>query len=510
MKRKLVLSVLILGTLVGCGSFSISAVSTESGGGSTTEVPTSAPSSVSDSSSQSQGVNYYRPSSLNLTLQDINSQVGWVTSESTGDQKMLVVPVKLKDGPAWTTTKLENLRKAFFGKSEETTFESVASFYEKSSYGELRITGEIAPVCELNTSDYTVSKVNSLGDYAADTVIAEYYKTANASLLKQYDLNNDGFVDNCIFIYSNAYSTSDTSGFWAWCSYTDMDPSSSKPAVNNYMWASYEFMNDGYEDNYRSDYIDAHTFIHETGHLLGLDDYYSYESGGWDCAGTLEMQSYNVGDQNIYSKMALGWVKPYVVTGNSEITLKTSAKYPEAILINDTWNGSAFDEYILIEYYTPQGLNQVDAEHTYGGRDKMYGYKGLRIYHIDARLAKLSVDSRGNITFKGYTDTIVTSNNMVSYVGASNTPSYSYLSGSFTSLYRYVHLLDQGGSNRLNAGKGGTVSKNTALWTGSKTFSPSSTFFANGTRFNGGEDIGYSVSVSNLTDESCKVTITKA
>ena len=66
------------------------------------------------------------------------------------------------------------------------------------------------------------------------------------------------------------------------------------------MWASYEFMNDSGTNR-----IDAHTYIHETGHLLGSDDFYSNED--YDPVGDLEMQSYNVGDMGAFSKFQFGW-----------------------------------------------------------------------------------------------------------------------------------------------------------------------------------------------------------
>ena len=128
-------------------------------------------------------------------------------------------------------------------------------------------------------------------------------------MLKKYDKDGDGFVDNCVFVYSNTYSRTSTSTFWAWCSASMTETNVNKPTINNYMWVSYEFSNDKYDDNYNSNKPETHTFIHETGHMLGLDDYYCYDDeNSWNCAGELDMQSYNVGDHNAYSKMALGWI----------------------------------------------------------------------------------------------------------------------------------------------------------------------------------------------------------
>lgn len=440
-------------------------------------------------------------------LRDANSQLGWITTNTVGNQKFLVIPVQLSDGPSWTKTMLENINVAFFGDSDKTTFESVSSFYNKSSYGNLIIEGEVASPFKANIS---INSLASYGTECANYIIDKYYQVADSSLLKKYDNDNDGYVDNAVFIYSNSYSNT-VDSYWAWCHLASKDnylyePSSTKPGFNSYMWASYEYINDRYYDLYNVNKVDAHTYIHETGHMLGLDDYYcSDTSDSWDPAGTLEMQSYNVGDQNIFSKFALGWVDPYYVFGNSRIKLKTSSLYNQAIIIKDNWNNSIFDEYLIIEYYTPTGLNEVDARHRFNGRDKMYDYSGLRIYHVDARLVKLN--SQGS--FVSYADDFSSSFNYFYYVGASNSYSRSFLNGEYKKLYRYLHLLDQGENNKLNNGKGGVVNTATALWTGGKTFYPSSNFFANGSSFNDGSIIGYSISVSNLTSEDCVVTIEK-
>ena len=139
----------------------------------------------------------------------------------------------------------------------------------------------------------------------------------------------------------------------------------------------------------------------------------------------------------------------------------------------------------------------------------MYNYSGLRIYHVDARIVRTTVSGDYLAKSSDYVDEIGTDMDSYYVVGASNSYSWSNLPDTYARKYRYLHLLDQGSQNRLNNGYGGTVQPSSALWTGSKVFTPSATFFANGTKFNDGNNIGYSVSVSNLTEEECKVTITK-
>ena len=50
--------------------------------------------------------------------------------------------------------------------------------------------------------------------------------------------------------------------------------------------------------------VDAHTYIHEMGHMLGLPDYYDYSFKS-SPTGMYDMQDNNVGDHNPFSKMHL-------------------------------------------------------------------------------------------------------------------------------------------------------------------------------------------------------------
>lgn len=500
MKRKLLLPLLIL-TLSSCSfSFDLNDLIIKQPNNELTYefIPTANNSKIYDG--------YYQPNELRYNFQTLNSQLGWVTSLSVDTQKLLVVPVKLKNEPSWTSSMIEDMNDVFFGNSSQVNYYSVKDYFYQSSYGKLNIEGEVLST-PFNSS-YTVNSLKNEND-AAEVIANEYQKvlSENPNLCKKYDLNEDGFIDNIIFIYSSNYDIYDTSVLWAWCSYTSLTPDKDIPQINNYMWASYHFSQDMYDDNFNYDKLDTHTYIHEVGHLLGLDDYYSYDDEPWDCAGYSEMQSYNVGDHNAYSKMALGWINPYVVTSSCSITLKTSALYPQAILINDKWNGSAFDEYILIEYYTPKGVNLLDSQHAFE-KSKMYNYSGLRIYHIDARLVKMNYTSY-DYHFESYSDYINNEARAFYYVGASNSVTYSFLDSPENKTNKYVHLLDEGENNRLNYGNGGTLYSNSVLWTGEKTFTPSSKFFKKNNTFNDGSKIGYEISVSDFTDESCKVTIKK-
>jgi M6 family metalloprotease-like protein len=428
--------------------------------------------------------------------------------KTTGNQKMLVVPVQTSDGPEWTPAMLERVRVALFGTAAETHYwESVASFYNKASYGAITITGGFADPLVL--TDYTTSSLDSIGKNAPDNVvIPAFYQAASADLLKQYDQDGDGRVDATLFVYSNAYSRTDDSAYWAWVWYPDNGASLTKPQISTYFWVSYEFTNEGGTGSA----IDAHTFIHECGHILGLDDYYNYDNE-YDPAGDREMQSYNIGDQGMFSKYELGWADPYVLDSNHPDTvtvpLRSSALYPDCLLLNDSWNGTPNDEYILIEYYTPEGNNYLDSHTKYTNSNLMYTNSGLRIYHVDARLVELSSDSDKSST---YTDTL-NHNGKITFTGASNSTSYSYLSSN-ASTFKLLSLQQANvtsSSDKDALINGGTVSTTGTLYTaGGATWQAYSTIFPKGANtFNDGSKIGYKVQLASVADGVAQVKVTR-
>lgn len=516
-----------------------SSLTTPSSSTNTVTPSTSSSHGTSVTPTENNGAKVLKDNGYTNTLHDSNAQIGWNTLHSTGTQKVLVVPVHFKSATNWSTSMLSNLELVFFGESKYTAWESVTSYFNKSSYGKLNLTGEVFDtVLEVNM---TASSYDSKYNYwyqnggspsydPGEYIGSLFYNSLDSNGMKklqEYDQDKDGYIDSIIFCYSNPFSSNGSGAYWAWCSYADNNPNYQGPTVNNYMWLSYDFIHEGYGNSS----IDGHTFIHEMGHILGLDDYYCYDYyddyyGGdypWNCAGELDMQSYNVGDHNIYSKFSLGWVDPIWVKEEGEVKLRSSSQYGDAILIKDTWNGTIFDEYILIEFYTPEGLNEKDSKSNYTGRDKMYTQSGLRIYHVDARLANLTYNRNSGLTFKNYA---VTAQNIVSvfessnygYIPASNSVERSYLSSDdLKKKDRLLHLIDAGGNNTIAKGlsnrdnNGGTyVNRNSALWQEGDTFKATSAFFMKGNNtFNDGTKVGYSITVGAIQNGEITVKIQK-
>ena len=463
-----------------------------------------------DEQQASEGDGYRKVTSFTFGLHDVNKNHGCYNLNSVGNASILLVPVETSDGPSWTETMLTNLETSFLGESNETAWQSVSSFYEQSSYGKLKITGEVASTLKLNysTKSLASASVDESGSHPDYVALDAFTRDSTYDeLRKKYDTDGDGYIDSVVFMYSNAIDNDN--GYWAWVYWSSYTANLNYPNVNSYMWVSYDFIIENKKSSlghYYAAYgnkIDGHTIIHETGHLLGLDDYYNSDDS-WDPSGALDMSSNNVGDHSIYSKMVLGWADPYYVKTDSEVTLtlRTSSTYGDAIIINDSWNGSLMDEYIAIEYYSSTGLNSFDSANRYTNGLRMYTTSGFRIYHIDSRVVGLGPRESSSDNF---VDDL--SNTKLTYiVGPSNTASYSYLK-THRSDYKLVHLLEAGGKNTFKSEK--ATATNATLFQKGDTFKASKTFFTNGTKFNDGSEVGYEIIIGECSDYKGTITIKK-
>ena len=65
-------------------------------------------------------------------------------------------------------------------------------------------------------------------------------------------------------------------------------------------------------------------------------------------------------------------------------------------------NSSPLSEYLAIEFYTPTGLNTLDASKSYlGSYPKMFSEYGVRVYHVDSRLGEF-VYQKGDWYYNDY------------------------------------------------------------------------------------------------------------
>lgn len=354
-----------------------------------------------------------------------------------GTPKMLVVPVifsDMKGHQDYTDEELDIVNRAFFGTSEETSWESLHSYYYKSSYGLLDIKGMVTdefvtPLTQDGAEAYSSGAAGQIAQQAWTWAQQKY--NLNPS---DYDYNHDGYIDGINIIYKTTKAnTSENPNandlWWNYTSVTGAKPNVSNPVPYRYFWSEYDMINSGNYPGYPC--IDAHTIIHENGHLMGLNDYYSYERTAQGMAvegpaGCVDMMDNNVGDHNAYSKMMYGWFKEAAgeaglnvmeIDGSNDnftLDLNSFTDTGDVIIIRNTtddkWNETPYDEYLILQYYTPTGVNESDSHgykewaslQSHGGT---YANPGLQIFHVDNRLgARVGTYEKGSATvsYTGY------------------------------------------------------------------------------------------------------------
>ena len=85
----------------------------------------------------------------NMNKDNLGLGYGYHYLPSIGNSKILVIPIQTMDDQFSSNDK-NRLQAAFFGKNYQTGWESVASYYEKSSFDQLHITGEVTDAITLN------------------------------------------------------------------------------------------------------------------------------------------------------------------------------------------------------------------------------------------------------------------------------------------------------------------------------------------------------------------------
>lgn len=498
-------------------------ISSESSASTSIASSSSAPSSSSSSSASSvQNPGYIKQTNPSITFDGYRAAADLYGLPTTGDVKLLVIPVTFTDYRCGNVceTRKEQIRKSFFGAANETSWHSVKSFYEASSYGKLTLTGVVTDWFDSSWSSSTFAELTTQeGDYSyafdptwamLDAAIA-FAKTNLNSNLSEYDTDDDGFIDSVYLIYNNpnstnaVYSDAGEDVYWAYTywHYNNYDKGNvNSPAGMTLVWSSYDFMFEGYGANG----IDAHTYIHEMGHAFGLDDYYTYSMDDWGAAGGLDMMDYNILDHNAYSKYFLGWTTPYVLDGNqntTQITLQPFESSGDFFLLGNNWNGSSFDNYLIFEFYTPTGINQKDSAAAYPGNGvRGFNVPGVKIYHVDARLGRYR---NSNGSFNGYVDTLNVGSTNYPYIAHSNSAEYSQNEN-----YKLIHLIEKNGVNTFIDGD---IANNATLFRLGDTFNPytthSSFFYHGAGQFNDQSQIGYSVSITALTNSSVTLTVNK-
>ena len=306
---------------------------------------------------------------------------------TSGDVKVLVIPVAFSGYPA--TTEMKNtINTAFNGTNNETGWYSLNTYYYESSYGKLSITADVTDWYNVKRNQDYYAKYEDSHDYIYGSTIIleealEHFK--HTYDYSDYDSNDDGIIDSVYLIYNtplegNPGSYDDTF-FWAYTywDYNYEERTYQDTKALSYVFAGYDFFNEELMFADKEIAINAETIIHETGHLFGLEDYYDYNTTDYKNVGgycVVDMMEYNIGDHNPFSKTLLGWSNPVVISEDGIYELPSFTKDGTCFIIGA--NGkydSMFSEYYVIDYYTLNGLNNLEVKDYFKTNSSILGVR---------------------------------------------------------------------------------------------------------------------------------------
>lgn len=390
--------------MVGCGS--TSSLSTPVSSSSSSSSPVSSSSSTNLPTKTNEDFEYAKTSYVkdgkeyDLNMNTLYTNQGAPHLDPLVEQHVMVVPFGFKDSSLQAVQNdatIERIRTTFFGTKEEIAsvggWMSVSDYFKGSSYGKSDFEGQVIPtwcVYDGTADDFYAANSSNLGisaaEYARNWYLSEYNKENHGSLgadakdLTYFDANKDGKIDLIWIVYSQP-TDHVNQRWWAYVTYKTNAANLDAPTVNTLGWASIDWMSQAFNG------YDPHTYIHETGHTYGLDDYYDY-SNTWSPMGGIDMMDHNLGDHSAFSKFSLGWTAPLVVDDSATITLRPMTTTGDCfILPSPGYNGTAFDEYMMVELMAPVGIAEVDYKNGYSNVNG-YSKPGIRISHIDARVFK--------------------------------------------------------------------------------------------------------------------------
>lgn len=276
---------------------------------------------------------------------------------TSGTPNIFVLLIDFSDYPH--TIDASVIKSMIFGEGESSNYpyESLKSYYERSSYGKLKIQGEIFGWYRAtNLRDHYTDNAEELIEEALN------YYHSQGSRFEKYDNDGDGEIDYFAVFWTGP-DTGWATFWWGWQGYFgDSEYLIDGKKLGDFSW-QWEENNPG-------------TIIHETGHALGLPDYYDYDdSVGPDGGmGGLDIMDAVWGDHNAFSKWVLGWLNPHIVNSSETLTIPPLSTTPYAAVISRTLDNSELDG----EFYIIQNRQLT-------GNDSDFAGSGLLILHIDAR-----------------------------------------------------------------------------------------------------------------------------
>jgi len=285
-----------------------------------------------------------------------------------GSPKVLVLLMEFDEYPHKSADSAEVMRDKIFGAGAVQPYESLTSYYKRSSHGKLNIQGEVLGWYKAGRrADVSETKAGR------EKLIARALASYSKHDFSRYDSDGDGEIDYLAVIWTGPRGAW-ASFWWGMKTYfSDKSLKAGSKTIGSYSWMTAA---NSWSDP--ASLFGLNTLIHETAHALGLPDYYDYKPGVGPNGGLgfLDMMDAARFDHNCFSKFLLGWVDPEIMTAG-DFKLRPASEFPEcALLAPPGWKRNPFSEYFLVENRRRSGN---DADRAFPG-------EGLLVWHVDARL----------------------------------------------------------------------------------------------------------------------------
>lgn len=295
------------------------------------------------------------------------------------------------------------LQSQLFSPTSGTT---VSAYYNEVSRGKLHINGLVT-----EWANTTLTRASVVGDnfgLGADSRVRDWIREAIANIddkvdFRQFDNDgpdgipnsgdDDGRVDMAAFLFREIDAACGGNGIWPHRSRLGFG--TTPPAATNDRRPNGAFI---VVDDYitlgartcsGTRALEVNVFAHETGHVLGLPDYYDSSSGllrqqrrwvvgcweimsagSWGCGSGPQSSIILPPHFGAYTKMLFGWNDPQVVANvglkPQEFTLRPAYSTSDALRINLSSN-----EYLFVEYRPRQGF------------DAGLPSSGILVYHVE-------------------------------------------------------------------------------------------------------------------------------
>ena len=314
---------------------------------------------------------------------------------SQGEGSMVVFYVDFPDCKHEYSPPEQDIENILFGEEDAGNanypFESISAYYKRASKGQLDIKGSVFHYTAKNNKSYYESD----GQNKYKLLYECYSALDNSVDFSKFDSNNDGYIDTTLI------SVPEAAGNDNWWPCAGPSPFFSETRVRFDRKMIGHLIVGNRELTSVTDYkAFTRAYTHETGHCLGLPDYYLYNKdntaefdaeGLHGIAGMEMMDTDTDSDLSAVSKLQLGWYREDQLSiydsskGSQTFTLKDAQTDEGNCLLIPCGNldSKLHSEYFLIEYATFHNNNSDMLNRWWINKTNS---TGIRVYHVEASL----------------------------------------------------------------------------------------------------------------------------